>query len=167
MHYLIDGYNLLFRLPKTKGSLENKRLLLIEELNDAISKLHLQATVVFDASDERSFSTRSHYDAIEIVYTTKKISADAYILNHVEESRKPGGLCVVSSDSELIRKSKALGSKTMQLKEFLAMIQKKQVKLKRKSRPAAFFECKDSSKEIARLLMIFEKKLLEDLTKDS
>ena len=168
MQYLIDGYNLLFRLPKTTLSLQKKRERLIEELNHTVVSLNLQVTLIFDASnDERYSSTRSHYDAIEIVYTTKEQSADNYILSLVENSGAPHLLCVVTSDRDLANKSHLLGAKTIALQDFLVRIGKKRRKLANKShKKEAFAEFKDSNKELARLLLIFEKKLLEDMTKD-
>jgi predicted RNA-binding protein with PIN domain len=73
MHYWIDGYNLLFHLPKSRGSFEEKRRFLISQINKYVKQLSLHATVVFDASDPmQSADTRSHYDSLELIYTIPK-----------------------------------------------------------------------------------------------
>ncbi len=156
MRYWIDGYNLLFRLPLTKESLENKRKRVILDLNEQAELLGLEITVIFDAADQtRSLDRRSHYYALEIIYSTSKQTADESILDSVECSFHPEKICVVTSDKDLSRKAKALRANTLSLKEFFLFIAKKQ----KKKKAASHIECADSPKEIERLLKIFEKKL--------
>ncbi len=160
MHYWIDGYNLLFYLPKTNGSFEEKRRILIAQINDQVKNLSLVATVVFDASDPaQKYDTRSHYDCLEIIYTHCKKSADDAILEAVELSKKRSNLCVVSSDKGLSSKAKALGSQTLSLSDFLHFL------FKRHSRVSLRQETdyQDSPREIERLLKIFSTPRKEDL----
>ncbi len=158
MRYWIDGYNLLFRLPLTKESLEAKRKRVILDLNEQAELLGLDITLVFDAFDKtRSLDLRSHYQALEIIYTTSKQTADESILDSIECSRHPEKICVVTSDKDLARKSKVLRANTLSLKEFFHFIFKRQ----KKAAASSFVECKDSPREIDRLLKIFEKKLDE------
>ncbi len=51
MHYLVDGYNLLFRFLKA-NPLEKTRQAMIEELNTAVSELNLSVTLVFDGGKD-------------------------------------------------------------------------------------------------------------------
>lgn len=153
MHYLIDGYNLLFRLPKTKHSLQHKRDLFIRELNDLADQFSLNITVIFDAGFPQGLS-RSHYDTIEIVYTTQGLSADSYIIQFLEEQKKPSDFCVVSSDLELIHKSELRGAHKKTIKDFFSFLQNKKTK-KTKQHPV----WKPSVREIERLREIFEKRL--------
>lgn len=157
MHYWIDGYNLLFKLPDLKGSLEEKRRALIIELNRQAKHLLLQITVVFDATDPtRPLDFLSHYDAIEIIYTTSRSTADESILQTVEQARNPLDLCIVTSDKDLSHKAKNLGAQTLSLANFLKRIAKKQ-KNKRTSPTVS----QDSPKQIDRLTKIFEQRLKE------
>ena len=161
MHYWIDGYNLLFRLPVAKGPLEKKRQSLILELNTQATTLNLQITVVFDSSTkERILDTRSHYDALEIIYTSSKKTADDSILDSVEFSSYPEDICVVTCDKDLARKAKALRANTLSLDAFFKLITKRQNKKQRELEDA--FECLESPREISRLLSIFEKKFTEN-----
>ena len=50
MHYLIDGYNLLFRLLHDEKDLQSEREAIIYDLNKKISLIHLNASIVFDAA---------------------------------------------------------------------------------------------------------------------
>ncbi|MGC1879566.1 MAG: NYN domain-containing protein [Rhabdochlamydiaceae bacterium] len=160
MHYLVDAYNLLFRVLKKRGSLEKSRQSLIEELNEMTSQLNLHVTLVFDGAEEH---LRGHFDTLEIVYTRKTQTADEYISEEVFLSRSPSQLTVVTNDRELSTRCSHHLAKTMSIDEFLHLISKKKMKKKRLGPPRTF---RDSQSQIARLLIIFEKKMLEDLTKD-
>jgi len=156
--YLIDGYNFLFRLTKTKAALQTKRLHFIETLNDLISTLKLNAIVVFDSAHPSSrLPTRGHFDALEIIYTTKNLSADAYILEKIQSAQHPEHITVVTSDRDLTASSKAFKAKTLSIEAFLNFLTKKKNKQKQKFPKTSIL--RDSDAEIERLLRIFEKRL--------
>ena len=161
MHYLVDAYNLLFRTLKKCGSLEQKRLKLIEELNEVISQLKLSVTLVFDGAEEHlPHPARGHFDTIEIIYTSKHKTADTYIIEEVALSKSPTQMTVVTNDRELAGRCRNYRAKILSIDEFLAFLFKKKSKKKRlHSSPKQAF--RDSDPEIARLLLIFEKKFNE------
>lgn len=154
MHYLIDAYNLLFLAMGKQGTLENKRQKLIEELNEIVLKRQLHVTLIFDGAEEH---LRGHYDAIEIVYTPQRQTADEYILDEVMHTNHPAQMTVVSNDRELIGRSRQHGAKTMTLSQFINYLAKKKIKQKKSVLPF-----RESDPEIARLLAIFEKRFLEE-----
>ncbi|MBS0605936.1 MAG: NYN domain-containing protein [Parachlamydiales bacterium] len=166
MRYLIDGYNLLFRIAKPGRALEKKREALIAELNQVIADFKLKATVVFDGSHPGiSHAMRHHFDALEIIYTYQNLSADEYIIEEVNSARRPEEIIVITSDRGLALTCKNLGAKTQTIEAFISSLKKKTVKKKKRqkeSRPETAF--KDSNAEINRLLEIFEKKLNEDVS---
>jgi predicted RNA-binding protein with PIN domain len=164
MHYLVDAYNLLFRTLKKRGSLEKSRQTLIEELNNLISNLNLHVTLVFDGAEEHLPSpARGHYDAIEIIYTSKSQTADEYIYKEVMASQAPAQITVVTNDRELSGRCRQHHAQTLAIDAFLQLLSKKRTKKKRKHSSPTF---RDSDPEIARLLLIFEKRMLEDISKD-
>ena len=166
MRYLIDGYNLLFRIAKPGRALEKKREALIAELNQVIDDFKLKATVVFDGSHPGiSHAMRHHFAALEIIYTYQNLSADEYIIEEVNSARRPEEIIVITSDRGLAQTCKNLGAKTQTIETFISSLKKKTIKKKkrqRESRPETAF--KDSNAEINRLLAIFEKKLNEDVS---
>jgi predicted RNA-binding protein with PIN domain len=163
MHYLVDAYNLLFRSLKKRGPLENTRQKLISELNEVVSQLNMQVTLVFDGADEHlPHSTRGHFDALQIVYTPKSKTADEYISEEVAISKAPASITVVTNDRELAHRCKAYRAKIQTIDQFLAFLMKKKAKKKKLSSNSAK-AFRDSDPEIARLLTIFEKKVLENL----
>jgi uncharacterized protein len=120
MHYIIDGYNLLFRLQLEGGNLQSQREKIIEELNAKISLLKLDASIVFDASFQAGgHRSRSHYKHLEILYTAEGETADEFILDHLKNFPRPRQETVVTSDKTLARLVRSLGSRTESVKEFV------------------------------------------------
>lgn len=158
VHYLIDGYNLLFRLAKSSSTLKKKRVELIEKLNELVSSLSLHATIIFDGAEPHStLPSREHFDAIEIVYTTIGLSADAFILEKIESATRPQQFTVVTNDRSLALSSRAHKAKTLSVEKFLAFLIKKRKKHRKKTSIAR--PLRDTDTEISRLLQIFEKRL--------
>lgn len=157
MQYFVDAYNLLFKLQPSRGSLEQKRTVVISTINEFALQLNLSIILIFDATrqKERLGIARGHYEALEIVYTEDK-SADDYILKEVEYSRNPSLIVVVTSDRELGGRASQLGAKIMSIRQFSEWLVKK--KQKAKKTPTV----KDSPAQIKRLLEIFEKQLKEE-----
>ncbi len=165
MQYLVDAYNLLFRSTKKRGPLEQTRQQLIEELNEAVSKLNLQVILVFDGADKHfSHASRGHFNAVEVIYTPQGQTADEYISEEVIQSLKPAQITVVTNDRELAHRCKAHRAKILTLDQFISFLMKKKIKKRKTSSSARNF--RDSEIELNRLLLIFEKKMLEDLTKE-
>ncbi len=159
MQYLVDAYNLLFRAVKKRGSLQNTRQLIIEELNESVSHLNMAIVLVFDGADENlSDFSRGHFGAIELIYTSKGKSADEYIIEEVALAKSPEKITVVTSDRELANHCKNLGAQKMSIHEFISLLAKKKLKKKRvPSTSSRKFQ--ESTSEFTRLLRAFEKKL--------
>lgn len=158
-HYIVDGYNLLFKLPGKHHSLEIKRRALLELLEKQISEFNLSVTIVFDgAQRDPLMSIRGHFKSMEVVYTAANQTADDYIFDSIAEH--PRRHIVVTSDRDLATKCKALGAQTLPISDFLSSLVTKHHK--RKVRNASLPAFQDSQADIDRLLKIFEKKLEED-----
>lgn len=162
MHYWIDGYNLLFYLPKerlSKSSFEDKRRALILEINRQALDLSLTITIVFDASDPMAtYDSKSHYKSLEIIYTHPRKTADEAILEAVRLHKRPQELCVVTSDKDLSSKALYLGAITLSLPEFLHFLSKKQHVKTRKNHNSDL-EFKESAQEFERLLKLFSREI--------
>jgi predicted RNA-binding protein with PIN domain len=163
MHYLIDGYNLLFKIAHTHRSLEQKRQQLIVELNTIIISLHLKASIVFDGSlPHPELAVRQHFDQLEIVYTPEKQTADQYIIEEIEKAKHPHHITVITSDRSLSSHCKSLGAHAQSIHDFLTQLKARKAKKKRRANDAATQETfRDSDSQLARYLLIFEKKLSE------
>ena len=124
MQYYVDAYNLLFRKGKGSGSsLQSQREKVVQELNQKAQRFHLDMTLVFDAMHQPEQSRRYHYQSLEIVFTSRKQSADQYLLHVVEESSRPSEITIVSSDRDLTWKAKLLGAETVSIEGFLQQLE--------------------------------------------
>ena len=118
MHYLIDGYNLLFYSKSLSSPLQDERKRFIRELS------HIKATIVFDSSEEhaQAFPVRYEVDQLEIVYAPTKQTADQMIIEWLKWSIDPDQIIVVTNDRHLLREVASLGSKTLSIQEFIKRI---------------------------------------------
>lgn len=159
MHYLIDGYNLLFRLLDQKSqSLEKKREALIALLDRELSVIKGHVSIIFDSSEEiREFAQSVKRKNLEVIYAPKGKTADEYILELVEQRKNPKVLVVVSSDSGLTKQCKYLEAQIQTIEEFFAFLAKK-TKKTTEGKP----QYRESQGEINRLIKIFEKRLKSD-----
>jgi len=122
MHYIIDGYNLLFR--KTDGeNLQKLRQALIEELVDKASLLKIQITVVFDSKTEYELQ-KGYLGPLEVVYTKSGLSADDYILEELSHNADVKQCLVITSDKPLARQCRQQGAKTMTVDAFVASLKR-------------------------------------------
>jgi predicted RNA-binding protein with PIN domain len=161
MHYLIDGYNLLFRLSESKKNLETARKNIISSIQIEFAALVLEGTIVFDGAHRRGEeSGLSYRSPLVIAYSPSGETADQAILERLEIARTPADITVVSNDRKLIAEAKRLHAKTLSLNAFLSHLEKKHAKSKQheEDRPAY----RESKKELDRLLKIFEARLREN-----
>lgn len=161
MHYYIDGYNLLFYLSSAlKCDLRKKRSALIAAFNEKIAHFSEEITLVFDGADlPYKDYVRGHVHLIEVVYTHEGLSADQYIVDRAYEESGKKQITVVSRDRELIRLAKGAGAHTMSLREFMALLEKKEKKQLRKKTTCK--DIQDTTQNIARLEKIFTERLLQ------
>ena len=115
MHYYIDGYNWLFRTPKTPESLEIRRRAFIHAIHELVLDRNCLVTLVFDSSDpSRDISSKGNYRSLEIVFTPGHspgsitfynneqkfmIAGDVLFLGSVGRTDLPGGNHQILIDS--------------------------------------------------------------------
>lgn len=125
MHYLIDGYNLLFRVLKPGDSLHDQRKFITAELEKKLRAICLDATLIFDSHYREDEGSRGHLNALEVIFTAHEESADAYILRYLKESSKPQNYTVVTSDKTLARLCRLRLAKTESIDDFMGQVNKR------------------------------------------
>jgi len=103
VHYLVDGYNLLFVWERTgagpRGSLEHKRAALVTLLNRFSEATDTAVALVFDGACEIQWGDRSlQRGRIEVVYSDHRGEADDVIIERIRGSTAGRHLAVVSDD---------------------------------------------------------------------
>ncbi len=125
MHYIIDGYNLLFRILTKGEDLASQRQHIIESLNRKIQVIGIDVSIVFDSNYNITESTKSHYNHLEIQFTSKGITADDWIINLIKRSKIPEHAIVVTSDKRLSVQIRQLLGKTETVEEFVTQLNKR------------------------------------------
>lgn len=122
MHYFIDGYNLLFRIKKAKDDLASQRESFIQELNQKVSLVKIDVSLVFDAPFQIGDRRRSHFDALEILFTAEGETADDYILEEIKNSLSPQQETVVTSDKKLAWYARRCSAHTESVEDFMSWL---------------------------------------------
>jgi predicted RNA-binding protein with PIN domain len=131
VHYYIDGYNLLFRIKHSGEDFSLERQKLIEDLNEQASFLDLNLSLVFDAQYQESESSKSHYQNLEILFTSFGETADDYILKVIQNEPEKA-ITVVTSDKKLAYLAKMSHAKTETIEEFLDWLNRRSKNVKNK-----------------------------------
>ncbi|HSX10337.1 MAG TPA: NYN domain-containing protein [Chlamydiales bacterium] len=156
MYYLIDGYNLIFSLIQSKDTLQTLRRKVVRTLQVKFAKKGISGTLVFDGAHLRDEESGLSYSSpLIIAYAPKGQTADDYIVEHIETSKNPKLITVVTNDRGLIMHAKSHGAKVQSNDAFIRWLEKR----KKRSKEV---EPKDTQQNIDRLLKIFEERLKED-----
>lgn len=157
MFYYIDGYNFLFHQSESsQRSLATERQIAIHFLQKHFAKSRLSGEIVFDGAHRREEeSGRGYQNPLEVVYAPKGQSADAYIVEKIEEMQNPGEATVVTNDRGLAQQARYAGAHIETNEKFLKKLQKKKPATEKKKRA-------DTTYQIERLLKIFENRLEEE-----
>ena len=160
MNYVIDGYNLFFRVENEIDPLKGKREQFVITLNSALQCLGWDATLVFDGHEHPTAHcpTKRELSALEIIFPPGGLSADAFILERLRATEQREQEIIGTSYKSLRMQVRQLGAKTQTVESFFKMIEcaaravpPKREKLQR-----------ESPDHYRRLLQSFEKKLEEE-----
>ena len=131
MRYLIDGYNLLFRLSPSFNSLSDTRSSILKDLGEKTSHLGLDVLVIFDAHYRAEMESRFFSNSIEVCFTSYGQTADEWILEAVSYNRQAKQITVVTSDKRFAVKVRDLNAKTESVESFISKISKRVEKRKK------------------------------------
>ncbi|MDX8430938.1 MAG: NYN domain-containing protein [Candidatus Algichlamydia australiensis] len=151
MEYLVDGYNLLFRIRPQPDDVEATR----KELVEFLAKIPLSIRVVFDSHKESGsdLPVQSKRGNLEIIFAPRDLCADRYLLEILSLNKKPKETTLVTSDRPLAFSAKEFGIPTLSAEDFLILAHRK---LKKKKGKPLYQE---SDFEREELRKIFEKRL--------
>jgi predicted RNA-binding protein with PIN domain len=112
MRYLIDACNLIFRDHKLEETLDKRgfpaaRDLLVQMLARYAEIEGIEQVVaVFDGSEKAAHRPRRQSEAagrVLLVYADPRTDADRFIIDYVEDAKRPGEITVVTGDKFIIR----------------------------------------------------------------
>lgn len=128
MRYVIDACNLIFRDRRLEETLEKHgfpavRQALVNLLTKFARAEHIRQIIcVFDGSEKAAHRPRRAEEAhgrIILVYADPRTDADRYIIELVEDARRPGEITVVSSDKFVVRNVQKARGHTLGCRDFL------------------------------------------------
>ena len=120
MPILIDGHNLIGKIPSISLQDPDDEEQLVRSLIAYRARTGRQITVVFDPGGAFSLPESRRYGGVEVVYPPHGSDADATIARRVRRSRDRNSWLVVTSDQELGRTVAALGARVLSAEAFAA-----------------------------------------------
>jgi hypothetical protein len=124
MPVLIDGHNLIGKLPDVKLSDPHDEDKLIAKLKQYVQRTGKQATVVFDPPKHSEWfawsDDRYELRKLEIVFATMGRKADDVIRERVAQAKDRQGLIVVTSDAAVANFARQCGVKNVRSSEEFA-----------------------------------------------
>jgi len=136
MLYLIDGYNLMFRVLGAGDVLKEQRERLIHDLKLKIERVAIKTMLVFDSQHRMGEESFTHMPALDILFTAEGQTADDFILDWIQKQKDPAHITVVTSDKRLSSSVRRRGAKTESTEEFMAWLTKRfRNKLRKKAPP--------------------------------
>jgi predicted RNA-binding protein with PIN domain len=128
MRYVIDACNLIFRDSRLEQTLEADgfqaaRARLVAMIGPFVRVEDVEeAILVFDGSEKAAHRPRRQTEAsgrIVLIYADPRQEADRFIIDYVEDAKRPGEITVVSSDKFIIRQVQRAQGRHLNCRDFL------------------------------------------------
>jgi predicted RNA-binding protein with PIN domain len=103
MHYLIDGHNLIAKLPDIDLSDPDDEIQLILKLRQwtAVS-LKRVVTVYFDGGIPGGHNVNLSNSQVKVIFVSQGKTADSLLIARIKRVKNPPEYCLVTSDQEII-----------------------------------------------------------------
>jgi len=118
MPILVDGHNLIGKLPTLSLEDPHDEEKLVRLLSSYRARSGKRITVVFDPGAAFSLPQVRKVGGVEVVFAPHNSSADVVIARRVGASRNPGGWLVVTSDQGLAEKVRQRGARVQSAEAF-------------------------------------------------
>lgn len=121
MHFLIDGHNLIGKLPDLSLSDPQDEVELILRLRGWVAAArNRQVTVFFDGGGLGGFSHRMSSKDIRVIFAPQGKQADDLLIDRLRGLRNPRSYMLVSSDRRIIDAAVIARIKVLKSEEFIA-----------------------------------------------
>lgn len=136
-HFIIDGYNALFKIKSLLRKPYQTREGFIQyiSVSKPFGSIRNRVTIVFDGT-AGVVSNQKHFHAPINVIFAKNESADDLIIKIAKTENKSGEIIVVTDDREVREKTQLLGCSTLSVLQFFKdLTKKKETEEKEKPEP--------------------------------
>jgi hypothetical protein len=118
MPFLIDGHNLIGRLPDIRLDDPDDEVKLVLCLRRFCARTGKRAVVVFDHGLPGGVSTSLSGGGVQVVFASAGRTADGILCERIRRWRNPTGWAVVTSDRRVIDVARAKGARVMRAEAF-------------------------------------------------
>jgi uncharacterized protein len=132
---LIDGHNLIGRLPGLSLADADDEEALLRLLRSFRARTGKAVTVVFDPGVSSTLSQARKIGGVLVISAPHGSSADAIILRRVARAGDRQGLTVVTSDRELAAEVARMGARVQSSEAFSALLERPATRTSRKEEP--------------------------------
>ncbi len=124
MHYLIDGHNLIAKMPGISLEDPNDEAKLVLRLKSwAAGSRRRRITVVFDSGLPGGHSRALSSGSVKVLFASGGSSADAVLIGRIRNVQNPAEYTLVTSDREVIVAAKTRNMPRLSAEAFAAQIQ--------------------------------------------
>jgi len=118
---MIDGHNLIGKLPDISLDDPNDEALLVQKLNGFAARTGKSCLVVFDhglPGGSSRMSTRN----VQVVFASGRSSADRVMVERIYKIQDIKGWVIVTSDNDVMSRALRRGMETLHSEEFAFML---------------------------------------------
>ena len=128
MNYIIDGFNLAFKIQNISQSIKNGNIgkaitQLVHFVNSKVNISTSKVIIVFDGQDDNQ-PKKAKLNGVDILFSKKPQSADDIVRDFVRKTDNINNWTIVTSDNEIIYTAKDHGAETMKSSDFINMKKK-------------------------------------------
>lgn len=125
MHYLIDGHNLIGKMPDIELDDPDDEIKLVLRLRSWTARTRSRrATVIFDhglpGGQDRGLSTSK----VQVIFASTARTADSILIKRIKSARNPREFTIVSSDNHIRRQAEARRMPLLKAEEFVQQLGK-------------------------------------------
>ena len=121
MHYLIDGHNLIGKMPDIDLRDPDDEIQLVLRLKEWIAdRKNREATVIFDGGQMGGVASRLSSRDLTVIFAPPGQIADTLIIRRLQSLKNPRQYTVVSSDRMVSDAAKSVRVKALKSEEFIA-----------------------------------------------
>jgi len=135
IHYVLDGYNVIYAVPECKRKLDQSLEAAREYLIHCCagyteSRKDLSIFIVFDGKSDFWDMPIPGKNQVKVIFTQNNEKADDRILEMLRDTKFKGEVTVVSRDNYVYNHSRAFCAKVISPEEFFAGLTKKRDSVK-------------------------------------
>lgn len=156
MHFLIDGHNLIARMPDIDLADPDDEVKLVVRLKrwaSAASKR--KVTVIFDAGLPGGKDQGLSNSTVSVIFAPTGVPADTLIIKRIQKMRDVGAHTVVTSDQAILTAARQRKIRTLRSEEFVTVLAEPRAPAQRPAAPDASEDPQLSPNELAEWLALF------------